>query len=358
MSRSRPVPDRRLVTQQIARPAASPAEVVAWLGAVQAQDYPASLWAVGLRTRRATAATIEAAIAEGSIVRTHVFRGTWQYVARDDLRWMLALVGERVIARLMVYCRQLGLDEPMLRRSSDALRAATRGAQLTRAEVAAALEASGIRTEGPLLRCMIGRAELDGVVCGGARRGKQQTFASFEERIPAAPAVPRERALGELARRFFQSRGPATLRDFVWWSGLPVGDARAGLAAIAGDVEAEVIGGVEYWSARGGAGRRSGMAYLLPAFDEYLVGYCDRRDVLHPDHVRAINAGGGLLSACVVVDGRVAGVWRRTLDKAGLAIEISWLTRTTRAARAAVAEAAERYARFLATPLARLTGAG
>jgi len=355
MSRARPVRHRRLAGQLLARPADSPAEAVGWLGAVQAQDYLASLWAVGQRTRGATASTVEQAIADGSIVRTHVFRGTLQYVARDDLRWMLALVGRRVIAASASRYRQLGLDERTLHRAEVALREATRGGgQLTRQEVAAVLQRNRIATDGQRLIHIIARAELDAVICSGARRGKQSTFASFDERVPAAPARPADSALRELARRFFESRGPATLRDLVWWSGLPTSAARAGLAANEADLDSELVDGVAYWSLRGRSARGPS-AHLLPAFDEYLVGYCDRRDVLHADHVRAINAGGGLLAPCIVVDGTVVGVWRRTIGRSGIAIELRPLEPWARGVRSAVAEAAERYAAFVATPLVRLT---
>src|SRR3954469_23035255 len=184
----RSVPHRRLAGQLIAKPGGSPAEAVARLGAVQAQDYLASLWAVGLRTRGATASTVEQAIADGSIVRTHVFRGTLQYVAREDVRWMLTLVGGRVIAATASRYRGLGLDERTLRRAETVLRKATSGgAQLTRAEVAAALQRARIATDGQRLIHIIVRAELDAVFCSGARRGKQATFAAFDQRVSSTP---------------------------------------------------------------------------------------------------------------------------------------------------------------------------
>lgn len=361
MASRRPVRHRRLAAQRITRPAATPAEAVAWLAAVQAQDYLASLWAVGVRTRRATAAAIEHAIADGAIVRIHAFRGTLQYVARDDLRWMLALIARRVISAASSRFRQLGLDERTLRRAGDALRDATRGgAALTRSEVAVALRRARIATDGQRLVHLIAHAELDGAICSGARRGKQQTFASFAERVPPAPERSRDGALAELARRFYRSRGPATLRDFVWWTGLPVKDARAGLEAVAGELGRETLDGRDYWSA---PTRRTAAlpAYLLPAFDEYLIGYQDRRDVVAAEHTRAINGGGGLLAWIVVVDGEVIGTWRRSFvgagDAAGVAIELRPFHPWERRARTAVAAAAERYAAFLALPLVRLATA-
>lgn len=357
MTASHDLPTRRLAAQRIARRARDPAEAVAWLGAVQAQDYLASLWAVGLRTRGATASTVERAIATGAIVRTHVFRGTLQYVARDDVRWMLGLVAGRVLAGMASRYQQLGLDERTLRRAEAVLANATRGgAQPTRAELAAALQRAGIATDGQRLIHIIARAELDGVLCSGARRGKQSTFAAFDERVPPAAARSTSSALGELARRFFCSRGPATLRDFTWWSGLPVRDARTAIAAVAGELRSEVVDGMEYWSSDDARARPAAfVAQLLPAFDEYLIGYADRDAVLRTEHVRAVNSGGGLLSPCVVIDGHVAGVWRRTLGRGGVSIELVLFGPVSRRARTAISDAAERYAAFVAAPLNRLT---
>jgi hypothetical protein len=349
----RSIAHRRLAAQRITRPVRTPAEAVAWFGAVQAQDYLAARWAVGLRTG-ATPDTVEQAIAEGTIVRTHVFRGTLQYVARDDLRWMLALVGGRLLTGAAARHRQLGLDEPTLCRAEQALRTATQGTQLTRADVVAVLERAGIAAGGQRLIHIVARAELRGVICSGARRGKQATFASFDERVPAAAARSRDEALAELARRYFRSHAPATARDFQWWSGLSAKDVREALAAIDGELASEELDGVVYRSVRasGRPGGSAAGAYLLPAFDEYLVGYQDRRDVLRADHVRAINAGGGFLAPCVVVDGRVIGSWRRRLVRAGVAVEREPFGRWDRGTRAQVDEAVERYAAFLGLPLA------
>lgn len=352
------IPQRRLAGQLVTNPVASLVEAVAWLGAVQAQDYGLSPWALGLRSQGATAAMVDRAVADGSIVRTHAFRGTWQYIARDDARWMLALVADRVVKGSAARYRAMGLDERTLRRAEDVLRDATGGgAQLTRAEIAAALQRARIATDGHRLSHIIGRAELDAVICSGGRRGKQPTYAAFDERVPQAAARSRDSAFAELARRFFRSRGPATMRDFLWWTGLAAAEVRAGHAAIAGELACADVDGATYWwhrDAARGRSRTASIAHLLPAFDEYLIGYSDRCDVLHPDHVRAINNGGGFLAAIVVVDGHVAGTWSRSFERAGLTIDLAPLRAWKRAARAAITEAAERYAAFVASPLAAI----
>jgi len=334
-----------------------PGELIASLAAVQAQDPAAARWAVGLRLRgrggaAARAALIERALADGTIIRTHVMRWTWQLVAPADLGWMLPLVTARLMARAARRHRELGLDAATFRRSHAALaRALTGGAHRTRAELGAALRAAGVSPEGARLSHLLGHAELHGLICSGAPRGKQATYARVDERAPRGTPRTREEALAALARRYFESRGPATAADFTWWSGLAPAEARAGLAAIAGDLASERVGGAVYWCAARVArlpDAALARAYLLPAFDEYLVAYRERAAVLAPEDARRLNAGGGMLSPAVVLGGRVAGTWRRTFERRGaVTIALAPFAAPDRRARDAIAEAAERYAAFL-----------
>src|SRR5262249_5598736 len=187
------------------RPLAAPAEVVRWFGAVQAQDYLASLWALGLRTARADERSVEAALADGSVLRMHGFRGTWQHVAREDARWMLELVGARLLAGAARRLRAVGLDVKTLERAIEPLAGALSGdRQLTRHELAAVLERRRIVSSGGRLMHILWYAELRGAICSGVRRGKQQTFALFDERVPPARSQTREQALAQLAERYFR----------------------------------------------------------------------------------------------------------------------------------------------------------
>ena len=221
----------RLRQQQLAAPRfPTPEEVVAWLGAVQAQDYLGAKWALGLRLPETTDAAIEQAFADGAILRTHVLRPTWHFVAPADIRWMQALTGGRVLAANGYMVRQHGLEEATFQRSNAALAGALTGGNfLTRNELGAALAAAGIHAEGNRLAYLVMRAELDALICSGPRRGKQFTYALLEERVPPAPALTPEEALAELTRRYFTGHGPATLQDFSRWSGLTVADARQGV---------------------------------------------------------------------------------------------------------------------------------
>jgi hypothetical protein len=328
----------------------SPADVVRWFGAVQAQDYLGSLWALGLRLPGAREAEVERAVAERSIVRTWPLRGTLHFVAAEDVRWMLELLGARTIARAAGRYRQLGLDEATFAKSRRVLaRALGGGRQLTRPELAAALERGGVATGGQRLIHLLNRSALEGLTCYAARRGKQFTFALLEEWAPAAERLSREEALAELARRYFRSHGPATLEDFVWWSSLTRTDARAGLEAAGPRLQREVVDGRTYWLSppTATADDARPAAHLLPAFDEYTVAYRDRAAVLHPSHTRQANAAGAVLGPTVLLDGEAVGTWKRTLKKDSVFVETSLWTTLKGRGRSALEEAKQRYGEFV-----------
>ncbi|TMF51214.1 MAG: winged helix DNA-binding domain-containing protein [Chloroflexi bacterium] len=263
---------QRLHNQLIARHTfEKPSDVVQWLGAVQAQDFAGAKWALGLRIEGATDESIERAFADGTILRTHVMRPTWHFVSPADIRWMLALTAPRVNAANAYYYRRLELDEAIFTRSNAALvKALQGGKQLTRAELVSALRQAGIAAD-DLLRFahIIMHAELDGIICSGARRGKQFTYALLEERAPQARTLERNEALAEFARRYFTSHGPATLQDFVWWSGLSAADARAGLAMVTSQLIHEDVDGQTYWFSTSSLPARdlTQTIFLLPNFE-------------------------------------------------------------------------------------------
>jgi hypothetical protein len=198
--------------------------------------------------RRATDDVVEKAFAEGSILRTHVLRPTWHFVAPADIRWMLELTAPRVKSAIGFNCRRMSMDDAIFARSRKVLVAALRGGrQLTRDALRRAIQRAGIATDDVRLVLILMRAELDGVICSGARIGKQFTYALLDERVPRTKALTRDAALAELTRRYFTSRGPATVQDFVWWSGLTVADARAGIEMTGRRLVREVIDGTACW---------------------------------------------------------------------------------------------------------------
>jgi hypothetical protein len=223
------------------------------------------------------------------------------------------------------------------------------GRHLTRNELAERLSTARISPAGQRLAHILGHAELQGLICSGARRGKQSTYALLDSRVPKGPKpLDRHEALAELARRYFESRGPATVADFAWWSGLAPADAREGLESVKSKLGSEVIGGRTYFRvSRVSVRAARGAAYLLPAFDEYLIAYRDRDSVLDPKVARRINAGGGMLGPSVVIDGQVAGTWRRELARTTVIVEVRMFEATSSTHRRAIVAAAQRYGAFL-----------
>lgn len=298
----------------------NPADVVRWLGAVQAQDYGAAKWALALRMRNATHAHVEEAFNAGRIIRTHLLRPTWHFVAPEDVRWLLELTAPHVNRRSGSGYRMFELDAAVFKRTNKILTNALRGGKhLTRATLKGAFNRSGVAADnGVRLAHIMLRAELDGVVCSGPRIGKQFTYALLEERVPPAKPLSREEALAKLTQRYFTSHGPAMLQDFVWWSGLTVADARLGieLAGENGTRMTRISNPIEH------------TCHLLPAFDEYFVAYKDREGGLGPT---------------VIINGRAVGTWKR--DSGTIALNIS---RTlNKSEQRAIAKAIERYKEFL-----------
>lgn len=211
-----------------------------------------------------------------------------------------------------------------------------------------ALEKNDISTAGQRGIHIIGRLAMEGLICFGAREGKQQTFVLLDEWVPRKTAIGGEWAMAELARRYFTSHGPATLNDFAWWSGQTITKARAGLEMAESSLSGGTIDDQTYWRAPAsrGTGKNPSNAYLLPAFDEYLVGYKDRSAMLDPGYVRQVNAGGGMLSPVVVIDGQVVGTWKRRLKKETVEIKPNWFGPLSEVQRNAYAQAAQQYADF------------
>ncbi len=342
----------------------SAAQVVSALGAVQAQEYDRAKWALGLRMASGVDRDVEQAMTDGSILRTHVLRPTWHFVAPADIRWMLALTGPRVSERMAPYNRHLELDTVLFRRSRAAIIKALRdGQQLTRQELRAELERAKLNVDGTQrLAHVMMQAELDGVICSGARRGKQFTYGLLDERVPSAAPLDRDEALQALTVRYFTTRGPATPQDFSWWSGLTVVDARRGIEAAGRALEHVVVEGKNYWIRPDSrtASRKSANAntFLLPVYDEYFIAYRDRSAAApHLDARTARSLGDSLFDNMVVRDGRVVASWNRAFTKQGVTVELRHLSRPTRLAKSAIAAAAERYGAFFEKPV-ELRGQG
>lgn len=349
------VVERRLRNQLITRAGLrSPADVVGWFGAMQAQEYEAAKWALGLRMRESAAIVeIERAFEEGRILRTHVMRPTWHFVTPQDIRWLLELTAPRVHRAMSSYNRQLELDARTLARGTAAIERALRDHRyLTRIEIGARLERAGLIMAGQRLGQLLMHAELERVVCSGPRRGKQSTYALLAERAPDSPRVSRDEALATLGKRFLRSHGPATIRDFVWWSGLITADAKRALDMIR--ARREDIEGQTYWTVGqpSRAAARDRLVHLLPIYDEYLVAYRDRQAVPHgPSVITSGSTASVTFQHALVIAGQVGGTWRVTRTSRGVSINATPLRRLTGPERRALAETVDRYERFVSAPV-------
>jgi hypothetical protein len=337
---------RRLRNQKlIATDCRRPEDVVAWLGAMQAQDLPGARWAVGTRAQAADDASVGRALDEGLILRTHVLRPTWHLVAPGDIRWMLSISAPRVHAANRSYYRSLELDAALFARSRRVIeRALAGGRHLTRAALAAALAQARVAAAGMRLAYIMMHAELEGVICSGIRQGAQATYALLEERVPPQRPRRRDEALAMLARRYFTSHGPATLRDYAWWSGFTLKDAMAG--AEAAELDRETIDGRTYWFASGDRRtvRARASCLLLPNYDEYLIAYKDRHIVM--DAAAPGTASRAEYPHFLVVDGVLRGTWRRTLTPRQVTVDIRPSRPLSRAERQGVDAEVVRYGRF------------
>jgi hypothetical protein len=347
---------QRLFNQQIEHPRLQhPVEILSWLGAIQGQDYSGAKWSLGLRSAGATDVEIEQAVADAVIVRTWLMRGTLHLVAGADVRWMTELVAPRMIANNARRYRQLELDEATLVRSEDILvKALESGKRLARKALFDIMEQNGISAKGQRGVFMLQRASLDGLIIQGVMESNNATFLRLDEAAPEAKTIPRDEALAELARRYFTSRGPATLQDFAWWSGLAMADARAGLEAAKTALIEETIDGERYWLAAttGLKAKSSPTAYAPPGFDEYLLGYKNRNAVLDPQFAQNVCPGGnGIFYPTIVIDGRMVGVWKRTFKKGKIIVNIAPFTSLSPAEETAFATAIARYGEFMQMPV-------
>lgn len=333
-------------------------DVVRWMGALQAQDYHQAVWAVGLRTRSVTLSGVEQAIADGKIIRTWPMRGTIHFVSPGDIKWMLRISSDRMIAGHRRRREELKLDDSTLERSMRIFFDALQGGRIqTRAGLFGLLEDANISTANQRGYHIIGHAAYTGLICMGPMQNKQQTFVLLDEWAPTARDLPREEALVRLAGRYFTSHGPATLRDFAWWAGLNLTDARIGLAGAGEELVSETLDGQEYWLAPGvleTAQQNEEEVHLLPGFDEYLLGYTDRTAVLGGAHAQKIVPGGnGMFRPMLVTGGQVTGSWISTLMKKRLRIAITPFT-NSHSSEASIWAAAERYSHFLNLELSAL----
>lgn len=347
------IPAIRLLNQQLLNPLfRHPKELVSWMGAMQAQNYSMVRWAVGIRLKSAGIQTVEKALRDGEILRTHVMRPTWHLVAAEDIRWMLKLSAQRIISANESFAKGYGLEisEALYTKSHNLLEkilSGTRG--LTRQEIAEHYNRSGIPVDNNRMNRFMARAEQEGVVCSGEDKGGKYSYMLLEERVAPVPEITKDEALARLARSYFRSHAPAVLQDFIWWSGLPVTDAKHAIYLIESELTAEQWKDQTWYihNASRTRGKISGNLHLLPSYDEFLLGYKDRTDVLPKVHYPKAFTNNGLFFPVVLHEGQVIGNWNKDAKKKSVSIEHSWFQPEISMDEALLNQAKDKYKQFL-----------
>ncbi|MFO7445416.1 MAG: winged helix DNA-binding domain-containing protein [Ignavibacteriaceae bacterium] len=330
----------------------SPAELVKHFGAMQAQDYSGAKWAIGLRLKNVIDSNIEKSIAERKIIRAWPLRGTLHFIAADDIRRVLELTAPQMNKASSIRDKQLGIDEKLQSKSKNVFERCMAGKkELTREELITELNMAGIKANGVILSHLLYKAGRDQLVCFGVKRGKQFTYTLLDDWVPKTKMISREEALAELTRTYFKSHGPAQLKDFAWWAGITAGDAKTGLEIVKPALISLDINGSIYWQPNDLQDTMHNISgvYLLPWWDEYLVAYKDRSAVLDPSFTKMVNAGGGMLNPVIILNGRVAGTWKREIKNDTIIIRINKFVSLSRSDKDKIILAAEKYGKFYDT---------
>jgi hypothetical protein len=288
------------------------------MAAMQAQEYAMAKWAVALRMASAvTDAQIDTAFNDGRILRTHIMRPTWHFVAPHDIRMLLQLTAQRVNQANAFMYRKYGVEIADFNRFNTRIEKLLRDSNyLSRDQIREQLAIEG---DGTYMSILMMRAELDGIVCSGPRKGNRFTYALLEERTPKGKAFTKDEALFDLCRRYFTSRGPATVKDFTTWSGLTMAEAKKGLKLLDKEVETITIGNTAYYYIGDTPKILKGRTdFLMPDYDEYGMGYKDRNALANPDYAGQPSK----YNRAIIVNGMMAGSWKRTLQKDTVQLEL------------------------------------
>jgi hypothetical protein len=337
-------------------PHRNPADVVRALCAVQSQDFAGAKWALAMRTGGLTEATVGAAFDRGDIVRTHIMRPTWHFVAPEDLRWMQSLTRRRVERLMASYNVKLGLTPTVFRKSLDVIeRSLAERGPLTRTQLKEELGRARINTEGTQrLAHLVMQAELEALICSGPRRGKQSTYALVAERVKKSRLLEGDEALHELTVRYFASRAPATAHDFSWWSGLTVAECTRGIATSGNQLQPIALNEKKYFVPTDFElpSMVSASSHLLPNYDEYFIGFKDRSAIgQRLGHNALVTGGNALIGNVVAVDGQLVGGWRRGFDKGKTVLKLQLMLQLNRREHSSLKRAIARFAEYTGTAM-------
>ncbi|MBD2756343.1 winged helix DNA-binding domain-containing protein [Spirosoma validum] len=348
------VAKQRLINQQLLGTSfQSATELVGWFGAVQAQEYAQTKWGLGLRLRHLFDKDVEQDFAERRILRTHVLRPTWHFVTPLDIRWMLMLTAPRVHQANAFMYRKLELDKPIFNRCNEIIANTLQGGKcLTRDVINNEFKRHTISAEGFRLSYIMMNAELAGLICSGPRQGNQFTYALLEERVPATEAISRDEALAELTRRYFTSRGPATVNDFATWSGLTLADCRKGLQLLESELVRNTIDRVDHFCCANSERIEPAEhdIHLLPLFDEWIMGYKDRSATF--DFRNSLTLTPPFrFGNMIMAEGQIIGTWKRSAGSKSMIIEADFFAPLSERQRNAFDEAVHRLERFINMPV-------
>lgn len=340
----------RLLNQQVISPAfTKPADLVYWMGAVQAQDYLMAKWALGVRLPGSTDPSIEDAVDKGEIIRTHVMRPTWHFISRKDARWMIELTAPYILQLIKSRHNQLAITPELITKSNKLFEKALSKGHCTRKQLVDVLTQSKIRLDDNRAAHLLAYAELGALICSGARQGNELTYALFDERVPASVKLSKEEAAAKLADRYFTSHGPATLSDFVWWSGMLQKDAKPAIEAIKSEFVSQKIGEQTYYFKDGlkVPSLEKDTVYLLPAYDEFLISYKDRNPSLPLKMQSKTISINGIFKPLIVIDGLVAGIWKRTKQGKKIYFEAEFFKKPSAGIKRNVKERVKEFGSFL-----------
>lgn len=308
----------RLANQQVCSHSfIKPKDIVAWMGAMQAQDYAMARWAVGLRLAAPDNKAVQKTIDEGGIIRTHLLRPTWHFVSSENAGWILDLTAPHIQASMKPRLKELELTSRVLSKTLNLMDRLLRdGAHLTRDDIIAVLERNKIATRDQRSSYLLMWAELEKIICSGALKGMKNTYAHFALRVKEQKSLSRDEGLYRIAQRYFTSHGPATLIDFANWSGLPMSDAKKALKSAEDILTSEKIDSKTYWFREQPVDESAfNKVYFLPAFDEFVIGYKDRSACLFDKDKAEVISKNGMFFPIVVFRGKVVGSWRKSKAK-------------------------------------------
>ena len=346
----------RLVSQKLLETNSnSPEEIVRHLGAMQAQDYGMAKWAIGSRCD-ATEKEIEDVINSGKIIRTHILRPTWHFVSADDIHWMLDVSGPQVKRIILSETKKYGYDEKEFERINSNIEKILAGNNhLTREEIIQELNIKKVSGEyylSPVLIMMY--AELSGLVCNGKMKGKEITYALLEEKVSKPQSkLTKEEGLAKLAKRYFESHGPATLLDFSWWSGFPQTTAKLAIISIESELNSVEIDNQKYWFGTNftGVDNFCESVHFLPAFDEILISYKTREASILLEHQSKAFTNNGIFKSIILENGKVIGTWKRTLKKDHAKIETQFFNETEDHKKSILFEGIKSFEKYLETKI-------